>query len=110
MNTNTYHGTFKSYLWGFLLCVILSLLAYFLVAKPIFSNFSIIACIIGLALLQAVIQLILFLHLGKGLPQWNLIVFFFMMIVVVILVGGTLWVMYNLDERMMSAPMPLPSW
>lgn len=57
----------------------------------------------GLAAAQALLQLLLFLHLGlEENPRWNLIMFFFMVFVIVILVGGSLWIMANLDYNTMS--------
>jgi cytochrome o ubiquinol oxidase operon protein cyoD len=48
------------------------------------------------------IQLHYFLHLGdEPKPQWNLLTFGFMIGVVLILVFGTLWIMNNLNDRMM---------
>ncbi len=52
-----------------------------------------------LALAQLVVQLIFFLHIrAKREQQWNLAALAFAAIVVMILVGGTLWIMYNLQE------------
>jgi cytochrome o ubiquinol oxidase subunit IV len=59
------------------------------------------ALFVVLALLQLFVQLVFFLHLGKeASPRWNLLAFSFAAIVVVIVVGGTLWIMYDLDHNM----------
>jgi len=50
-----------------------------------------------LALVQLVVQLVLFLHVGQEeKPRFNLLALSFGLITVVILVGGTLWIMQNL--------------
>lgn len=55
------------------------------------------------AILQLLIQLFLFLHLGEEKrPRWNLYTFLFMSLVVIIVVVGSLWIMANLNYRMMS--------
>lgn len=96
-------GSVKSYSLGLLLCLLLTLAAYFLVVKHLLTGPTLIFAVIGLALLQAIVQLLLFLHVGdEPKPYWNLMVFLFMLLVVVILVFGSLWIMYNLDYRTMG--------
>ena len=95
------HGSFRSYLTGFSLSIMLTLVAYLMVVHRRFSIDTIIAVIIGLALIQFLIQLIYFLHLGKETkPRWKLFVFIFMICVILILVFGSLWIMNNLSARM----------
>jgi len=98
---NSEHGTFRSYLTGFSLSIIFTLTAYLLVVHKKFTTDIIISLIIGLALVQFLIQLIFFLHLGKeSKPRWKLFVFIFMIAVVLILVFGSIWIMNNLNTRM----------
>jgi cytochrome o ubiquinol oxidase subunit IV len=96
-------GTVSSYALGFFFSIILTFTAYFLVVKQIMTGPPLAITIGALALTQAVIQLIYFLHLGQeSTPRWNLLVFIFMAIITGILVIGSLWIMYNLDYRMMQ--------
>jgi len=98
---DTEHGTFRSYITGYALSISLTIIAYLLVVHRHFSNFVIICAIVALALIQFIIQLIFFLHLGKETrPRWKLFVFVFMIVIVVILVFGSLWIMNNLNYRM----------
>lgn len=99
------HGTFATYLAGFTLSVALTLVAYFLVVNQSFSSRDIlIGVIIGLAVVQFIVQLVFFLHLGREQrPRFNLVVFSFMLMVLFILVLGTLWIMTHLDYHM-AAP------
>jgi cytochrome o ubiquinol oxidase operon protein cyoD len=100
--TGTESGTLKSYVLGFLLSVLLTVGAYLVVAKHLFTSWVLVFAIVGLGSVQALIQLVFFLHLGKeSKPRWNLLVFFFMGLVVAILVIGSLWIMYNLNYRVM---------
>ena len=97
----TTDASLKSYVTGFVWSIGLTLVAYDLVTQNHFSHTALIATIVALALLQAVIQLLYFLHLGtETKPRWKLVVFLFMLMVVVILVFGSLWIMNNLNYRM----------
>lgn len=90
--------TYKSYIIGFLLSIALTLGAYFAVIShaPV-----IIFVIIGLAMVQLLVQLIFFLHLGRGEDgHWNLVTLFSTFCVVFILVAGTIWIMQHLNYNM----------
>lgn len=95
------HGTLRSYSIGFGLSIILTLIPYYLIVNNSFSTKALFAVIMAFAVIQLLVQLLFFLHLGQEpKPRWNLIVFLFMLIVLVILVFGTLWIMNNLDYNM----------
>lgn len=99
---NPMHGTFKTYLAGFLLSIVLTLLAYYLVEQHLLRGWTLITAIMGLGVIQALIQLIFFLDLGReSKPRMNMHVFLFMLLILVVIVWGTLWIMNNLDERVM---------
>lgn len=96
-------GSFKSYLLGFLLSVLLTLGMYFSATQKVFSKGGLLFIIVGLALVQMFVQFVFFLHLGKeSKPRWGVMVFLFMLLIVVVLVFGSLWIMNNLDYRMMT--------
>lgn len=98
------YGTYRSYIIGFILSIILTLAAYFLVTEHVFTGEILDFAIIILSVVQVVVQLLFFLHLGQeSKPYWNLLAFFFMVLVVVILVFGSLWIMHNLDYRNMPS-------
>jgi cytochrome o ubiquinol oxidase operon protein cyoD len=97
----TSEGSFKSYGTGFVLSIILTLVAYLMVVHHSFTADRIIAVIVTLALCQFMVQMFFFLHLGKETkPRWKLFVLFFMIMVVLILVFGSIWIMNNLNYRM----------
>lgn len=98
----TDHGSLKFYVIGFLVSLILTLLSYIAVVYQLFSGWMLVGLISLSAISQALVQLFLFLHLGsESKPRWNLMVFLFMALVLAIIVLGSLWIMYNLDYRMM---------
>lgn len=101
MNQET--GAFKAYLIGFLLSILLTLAAYFIVVENVFSNRILVSTIIGLGIVQMLIQLLFFLHLGQEpKPYWNCQLFLFMLTILIILVIGSLWIMENLKYNVMS--------
>ncbi len=94
----------KSYISGYIISLILTLTAFALVAQHVNSEHQalphevLIPTIIVFAIIQLIAQLVLFLHLGKeSKPRFNLTIFLFMLLVVGLLVGGSLWIMSNLD-------------
>lgn len=98
-----WHGTLKGYLIGFAACLLLTGASFLLVITQTLSGQVLIHTIVTLALVQAVVQLVLFLHVGQEpKPRWETMVFFFMVMVLLILAGGSLWIMNDLNERVMS--------
>lgn len=98
-----WHGTLKSYLIGFVLSILLTAISFLLVVTNLFSAPIIRYAIIGLALVQAIIQLLFFLHLGQeARPRWETVVFCFMVIVLLTIVAGSLWIMDDLNYRTMK--------
>lgn len=96
------HGTVKSYIVGFIISLVLTIIPFVIVAKHMLSNDAMFITIGLFALAQLFIQLVFFLHLSfKSSAKWNLCVFLFTLVVVLILVLGTLWIMFNLDYFMM---------
>ena len=95
------HGTIKSYVVGFVLSIVITVLAFLLVAfKPVSSEIIYIVIAI-LAILQLYVQLVFFLHLNtRSEGRWNLLVFLFSLIVVLIIIFGSIWIMVNLNYNM----------
>lgn len=92
----------KAYALGFLASLLLTFIAFAGVYLGVASSSTLVPVLITTALVQAIIQLICFLHLGQGTkPDWNLIVFLFMALVLVIIVVGSIWIMANLNYRIM---------
>ena len=90
--------TYKSYIIGFILSLALTLAAYFAVINQVPVTLWVIT---GLALIQFLVQLIFFLHLGQGPDgHWNLVALISTFGAVVVLILGTLWIMSNLSYNM----------
>jgi cytochrome o ubiquinol oxidase operon protein cyoD len=98
-------GSMGSYISGFVLSILFTLAAYLLVVHHYLSGWYLIAAILGLAIVQLFVQLVFFLHFGRGSkPRWNIPVFCLMLLFLFIVVIGSLWIMHNLNYRMMSSP------
>jgi len=98
-----WHGTLKSYAIGFLSSIILTASSFLLVIARPFSNQNIINTIIALAIVQGIFQLLFFLHVGQeAKPRWESVIFYFMILVMIIIVIGSLWIIFDLDYRVMG--------
>jgi cytochrome o ubiquinol oxidase operon protein cyoD len=92
------------YVLGFVISLLCTLGAYFLVMGHVFSADLLLASVIVIALVQVIVQLEFFLHLGTGLSaRARLIAFGVAIFIIGILVAGSLWIMYNLNQRMMPS-------
>lgn len=100
-------GTLRSYIIGFVLSIVFTLGAYFSVVSfqagsTLFTQELIVAMVLCFALLQLLVQLIFFLHLGKeSNPKWNLGIFISTISIVLIVVVGSIWIMTHLNYNMM---------
>lgn len=94
--------TFKSYITGFILSIILTLAAFACVGKHWLSGEALYITITALALMQLLVQVICFLRMNTTSEgRWNTLPFIFTIVIVGVLVGGSLWIMYNLNINMM---------
>ncbi|HLB52154.1 MAG TPA: cytochrome o ubiquinol oxidase subunit IV [Chlamydiales bacterium] len=97
-----YHGTLKSYLLGFFYCLCLTLASFGLVITKALSLRNLVYALVALALIQAIIQLRFFLKLGhERKPHWQTMIFAFLVLILLIIAGGSLWVMFDLNNRLM---------
>ncbi len=97
-----WNTSLKPLIIGFVISLFLIFLAYFMTTHQSLSGISLMSAILVLGILQALIQCIFFLHISaEPTPRWSLITLIFTIIVLIIIVGGSLWIMYNLDYNMM---------
>lgn len=95
-------GSLSSYIVGFVLSILFTLVPYFMVTEQLVSGIALLLWLAVFAVAQVLVQLVFFLHLGKEeRPRWHSLAFGFMIVVVVIVVFGSLWIMNNLDYHMM---------
>lgn len=98
-----WHGSLSDYMIGFFSSILLTAASFILVVSKLMTGPTLVFTIVSLALVQAVIQLLFFLHVGQEpKPRWETVVFFFMILVLLIVAFGSLWIMYDLNDRVMS--------
>ena len=85
----------KPLLIGCVLSLLCTLAAYAIA----FQKISLML-VVGLGFLQTAIQLLCFFGIGRD--RWNFLMFLFMILVVFIIIGGSVWIMYNLNYHMMG--------
>jgi cytochrome o ubiquinol oxidase subunit IV len=94
------HGL-KSYVTGFLLALILTAIPFALVAAGPLTRPATLGIIAVAAILQILVHLRFFLHLDlTSTPRENLLAILFTAILIVIMVGGSFWIMLDLQNRM----------
>lgn len=95
------HGTMKSYVIGFVLSLVFTLIPYYLVVNKTVSGTALLLTILGFAVMQAIIQITFFLHLGRGpKPKWNLFFFASTVGIILVVVGGSIVIINNLHYNM----------
>lgn len=95
------HGSLISYTVGFVLSIALTLAAYLSVVQHWFEGSGLTIWLLGLAVVQFVVQLLFFLHAGsEAKPRWRRLTIVLMLVFVLIVVLGSIWIMYNLNYRM----------
>ncbi|MBO9655574.1 MAG: cytochrome o ubiquinol oxidase subunit IV [Agrobacterium tumefaciens] len=97
------HGTFKSYMIGFILSVILTAIPFWLVMGGVLeSKTLLVIAIMGLGVIQIFVHMIYFLHMDtKSEGGWTFMALIFTVVVLLITLSGSLWVMYNMNKNMM---------
>ena len=99
------HGTLQSYIIGFILSIILTIIPYLAVVRHMLTGAALVIMVVLTAVGQLFVQLIFFLHLSTEPEQRsNVLTFAFTVLILAILVIGSLWIMWNLNYNMMDHP------
>jgi len=95
------HGATPSYVTGFILSLIFTIIPYYLVANHVIAGMAILVTILGFALLQMAVQIIFFLHLGRQKsPNWQLFFFISTFGIILVVVVASIWIMHHLHHNM----------
>ena len=94
--------TLRSYLTGFLLAAVLTVIPFWIVMdRPVSGTVAAVAIVV-LAVAQILVHTFAFLHVNAcAQGGWILIAYVFTAVLVLIAIGGSLWIMGHLDHRMM---------
>jgi cytochrome o ubiquinol oxidase operon protein cyoD len=101
------HSTFKGYMTGFVLAVILTAIPFWLVMGKVLPNSNITGLVIlAIAAVQIVVHMVYFLHMNTSSEGgWSLLALAFTVVLLVIMLSGSIWVMYHLNTNMMPHTM-----
>ncbi len=101
-STGVSRGSLKSYLTGFVLALILTAIPFALVMRGTLSAGATLAAIFIAGIVQILVHLHYFLHLDtSSAARWNVLALMFTLLIMVLFIGGSLWIMYTLNYRMM---------
>jgi cytochrome o ubiquinol oxidase operon protein cyoD len=99
-------SSIKSYAIGFGLCIALTLASFGVAMSGAVPDELRLAAIVLLAVVQLLVQLLCFLHMGTARDEReNTAVFVVTLLLIAILVIGSLWVMHNANVNMMPMQM-----
>jgi len=106
MKTETFEQIVSRYLIGAVLALGLTILSYFAVVHHWSTSVvGLSVIVLGLGIVQLVVQLISFLHLSSDAkPYWRNWTFLFTVLTLSIVVVGSLWIMIHLNYRMGMGP------
>ncbi len=102
------HGSLTTYAIGFLLSLGLTVLSFGALMTGVLSRDVMLPAITGLAVVQLLVQLFFFIHLGTAPEQRNnTVIFILTVLLIATVVGGSLWVMHNANVNMMPGQMSI---
>jgi cytochrome o ubiquinol oxidase operon protein cyoD len=103
MQTDGQSESLRPYVIGFVLALVLTAIPFALVVGHVVPAFATLVIIAILAVIQVAVHLRFFLHIDlRSTPRENLIALAFAALLIFVMVGGSLWIMINLNARMMS--------
>ena len=92
---------FRSYVWGFGLGLLLTVVPFALVHWVGIPRFPLLIVIGAFALVQMLVHFRFFLHIGFKQKREDLQLILFSTLLLTIMVAGTIWIMASLAMRMM---------
>jgi cytochrome o ubiquinol oxidase operon protein cyoD len=100
-HVDSYAHDFRSYCIGGVLALLLTAIAFALVAFGILPLFERLVALAVLAVVQIVVHFRYFLHISWRSHRDDLQLVLFTSLILFLMVGGTIWILFNLHERMM---------
>lgn len=100
------HGSLRGYVTGFVLSIILTAAAFWVVMGHVFHGpVTAVLVISALGVVQIFVHMVYFLHMStKSENGWSLMALAFALVLVTIVFSGSLWVMYHQNTNMMPMP------
>jgi cytochrome o ubiquinol oxidase operon protein cyoD len=102
-SAGTSHGSNRSYLIGFILSVVLTIIPFALVMYPSLPRNITAWLVVVIGAIQIFAHLKYFLHLDTAAEQRsNLIALIFSAVIILLLVGLSLWIMDSIHHNMLA--------
>jgi len=93
--------TLHSYITGFILSIVLTLVPYILVMDHLMTPIVLVGVILVFAFIQLAVQLIFFLHVKQeSKPRLNLTIFILFFCTILVVVIASIWIMQHLNYNM----------
>lgn len=90
----------ESYVVGFALSLVFTFIPYYIVVNQIVTGTALLVTILGFAVIQMIIQIVFFLHLGRGpKPLYNVVFFVSTVGIILVVVGGSVVIISNLHKN-----------
>lgn len=87
---------------GFVLAVLLTAIPFGLVMRGGYPRPLMVSGILAAAVVQVFVHLYFFLHLDASpSARWKVLALALTVLIMFLFIGGSLWIMYNLNYRMM---------
>ncbi|MGF6768113.1 cytochrome o ubiquinol oxidase operon protein cyoD [Paraburkholderia sp. GAS199] len=101
-NHDVSHGSVKSYVVGMVLSLVLTFASFGVVMMHLLPRSMGLTAVVVLCVVQLVVQLVFFLHLGSSADQRaNTGIFICTGLLIAIIIAGSLWVIHNANVNMM---------
>ncbi|MEJ2164728.1 MAG: cytochrome o ubiquinol oxidase subunit IV [Desulfobacterales bacterium] len=101
-NTGASRGSLNAYVTGFVLSVVLTVISFTFVMVGKLPTAAVLIGILSAAAVQMLVHIRYFLHLDTSSAlRWNLMALIFAVLIMVLFVGGTIWIMWHLNTRLM---------
>jgi cytochrome o ubiquinol oxidase subunit IV len=91
------HGSLKSYIIGFVLSIVLTILPLVVVMNDMMDRAPTLIFILIMAVLQFIIQLFFFMHIREEKkPRYNVMALILGIVMLITIIAGSIWIMaYN---------------
>lgn len=101
-STGASRSSLKAYAVGFILSVVLTAIPFALMMIGTLPRSAVLIGILSAAAVQMLVHIRYFLHLDTSSAlRWNLMALIFAVLIMVLFVGGTIWIMWHLETRLM---------
>jgi len=93
-HSGTHSGSLKSYMTGFALSIVLTIIPLVVVLYGLLEKTGAMIVLLGAAVLQFVVQLVYFMHLKEEKkPRYNTMALILGLVIVLTVIIGSIWIM-----------------